>query len=59
MRPAEEYELRDHTLALDRKLDVISRTVETLLGLVQAKSSAPVEWYILLLLAAYFLLAHR
>jgi required for meiotic nuclear division protein 1 len=64
MRLAEEYELRDRDRALDRKLDVISRTVETLLGLVQTKSSARVEWYIVILivaeivLAAYSLLAH-
>ena len=31
MRLAEEYELRDRDRALDRKLDVISRTVETIL----------------------------
>lgn len=64
MRLAEEYELRDRDRALDRKLDVISRTVETLLGLVQTKSSTRVEWYIVILivaeivLAAYSLLAH-
>ena len=38
-RLAEEYELRDRDRALDRKLDVISQTVETLLGLVQSRSS--------------------
>src|SRR5437867_1812148 len=49
MRLAEEYELRDRDRALDRKLDVISRTVETLLSLVQTRSSLRVEWYIVLL----------
>jgi required for meiotic nuclear division protein 1 len=64
-RLAEEYELRERDRALDRKLDIISRTVETLLGLVQTRSSARVEWYIVLLivaellLAAYPLLLHR
>jgi len=57
MRLAEEYELRDRDLALDRKLDVISRTVQTLLGLVQTRSSARVEWYILLLILAELILA--
>jgi uncharacterized Rmd1/YagE family protein len=52
MRLAEEYELRDRDRALDRKLDVISRTVETLLGLVQTRSSLRVEWYIVLLIIA-------
>jgi required for meiotic nuclear division protein 1 len=65
MRLADEYELRERDRALDRKLDIISRTVETLLGLVQTRSSARVEWYIVLLiiaelvLAAYPLVLHR
>ena len=42
-RMAEEYELRDRDRALDRKLEVISRTVETLLGLVQQRSNLRVE----------------
>ena len=64
MRLAEEYELRDRDLALDRKLDTISRTVQTLLSLVQTRSSTRLEWYILvlifaeLLVAAYPLLLH-
>jgi required for meiotic nuclear division protein 1 len=56
MRLAEEYELRDRDRALDRKLDVISRTVETLLSLVQTRSSIRVEWYIVLLIVAELLL---
>jgi required for meiotic nuclear division protein 1 len=65
MRLAEEYELRDRDHALDRKLEIISRTVQTLLGLVQTRSSTRLEWYILLLifaeliLAAYPLLLHH
>lgn len=57
MRLADEYELRERDRALDRKLDVISRTVETLLGLVQARSSIRVEWYIVLLIVAELVLA--
>jgi required for meiotic nuclear division protein 1 len=57
MRLAEEYELRDRDLALDRKLDVVSRTVQTLLGLVQTRSSTRLEWYILLLILAELILA--
>ena len=57
MRLAEEYELRERDRALDRKLDVIARTVETLLGLVQTRSSIRVEWYIVLLIVAELLLA--
>jgi uncharacterized Rmd1/YagE family protein len=57
MRLADEYELRDRDRAIDRKLDVISRTVETLLGLVQTRSSARVEWYIVILIVAELALA--
>lgn len=57
MRLAEEYELRDRDRALDRKLGVISGTLETLLGLVQTRSSARVEWYIVFLIVAELALA--
>ena len=43
MRLADEYELRERDRALDRKLDIVSRTVETLLSLVQTRSSTRVE----------------
>ncbi|HTS94013.1 MAG TPA: RMD1 family protein [Stellaceae bacterium] len=49
-RLSEEYELRERDRALDRKLEVISRTVETLLGLMQQRSSLRVEWYVVLLI---------
>jgi uncharacterized Rmd1/YagE family protein len=57
MRLAEEYELRERGRAIDRKLDVVSRTVETLLSLVQARSSLRVEWYIVILIIAELALA--
>ena len=55
MRLVEEYELATATV-LDRKLDIISRTAETLLGLAQTRSSLRVEWYIVLLIIAELLL---
>jgi required for meiotic nuclear division protein 1 len=57
MRLADEYELRDRDRALDRKLDIVSRTVETLLGLVQTRSSLRVEWYIVVLIVAELVLS--
>ncbi len=51
-RFAEWYELRDRDRALDRKLEVISRTAETLLELVQTRSSMRVEWYVVALIVA-------
>jgi required for meiotic nuclear division protein 1 len=56
-RLADEYELRDRDRALDRKLDIVSNTIETLLGLVQTRSSMRVEWYIVALIVAEVLLS--
>ncbi|WP_342238570.1 RMD1 family protein [Inquilinus sp. OTU3971] len=47
-----EYELRDRARALDAKLDLLSRSCETLIGLVQARRSLRVEWSIVLLIVA-------
>lgn len=49
-RLEDEYELSERHLALERKLDLISRTAETLLGLLQTNRSLRVEWYITLLI---------
>jgi required for meiotic nuclear division protein 1 len=57
MRLAEEYELRERGRAIDRKLDIVSRTVETLLSLEQTRSSMRVEWYIVALIVAELVIA--
>jgi uncharacterized Rmd1/YagE family protein len=60
LRLADEYELRERDRALDRKLELISRTVETLLDLETQSRSLRVEWYIVglivieLVLSVYF-----
>ena len=41
-----EYELRERSRALDRKLEVIGDTAQTLLDLVHTRRSLRVEWYI-------------
>ena len=41
-----EYELHERNTVLERKLDLISRTVETLLTLLHNRRSLRVEWYI-------------
>jgi uncharacterized Rmd1/YagE family protein len=46
----DEFELRDRHLALERKLQVISNTAETLLDLLQTQRSLRVEWYIVVLI---------
>jgi len=52
VRLEDEYELRERHVALERKLDLISRTAETLLNLMQHKRSLRVEWYIVILIMA-------
>src|SRR3569623_90273 len=52
VRLEDEYELRERHVALERKLDLLSRTAETLLNLMQHKRSLRVEWYIVILIMA-------
>jgi uncharacterized Rmd1/YagE family protein len=49
-RLEDEFELAERRLALERKLDLISRTVGTLLDLLQNRRSLRVEWYIVVLI---------
>jgi required for meiotic nuclear division protein 1 len=51
-RLAEEYELRERSRALDHKQDIILRTSEILLGLVQERGNTRLEWYVLILILA-------
>lgn len=57
MRLEDEYEISERHSALGRKLDLISRTAETLLGLLQAKRSLRVEWYIVILIVFEIILS--
>ena len=57
VRLAEEYELRDRDRAVGRKLDLLSRTVSTLLDVLQNRRSLSVEWYIVALIAVDMALA--
>ena len=56
-RLATEYELRDRDLALARKLDLISRTAETYLDLVNNRQALRVEWYIVILIVLEIVLS--
>jgi uncharacterized Rmd1/YagE family protein len=49
-RLKEEYELSERDGAMSRKLALISQTAETAVGLLQARSSLRVEWYIVILI---------
>lgn len=50
LRLEDEYELRERHVALERKLDVVSRTAQTLIDLVRDRSGLRVEWYIVVLI---------
>lgn len=56
LRMADEYELVERHRALERKLDLVSKTAETLLELLQNKRSLRVEWYIVILIVVEILL---
>ncbi len=50
LRLEDEFELTERVGILDRKLDLISRTVTTTLNLLQSQRGLRVEWYIVLLI---------
>jgi uncharacterized Rmd1/YagE family protein len=45
-RLSDEFEIQERFDALNRKLDLIARTVETVLELLQNRRTLRVEWYI-------------
>jgi uncharacterized Rmd1/YagE family protein len=55
-RLEDEYELQERKLAVDRKLDLISRTVETFADLLHNKRALRVEWYIVVLIVIEIIL---
>jgi uncharacterized Rmd1/YagE family protein len=51
-RLEDEYELLERTRAIDRKLELIHETVETLIQLIEYKSGLRLEWYVIILILA-------
>lgn len=51
----DEYEIKERHSAIERKIELISRTAETVLDLLQAKRSLRVEWYIVALIVVELL----
>lgn len=49
-RITEEFEIDDRFEAVEAKLDLIGRTIQTSIDLVQARRSLRVEWYIVILI---------
>lgn len=50
LRLSDEFDLGERHLALERKIDLISRTAETLLTILQNQRTLRVEWYIVILI---------
>ncbi len=57
LRLEDEYELRERWVALEKKLTLISKTMETALAILQRDSSHRVEWYIVILIVIEIILA--
>ncbi len=55
-RLEDEYEIRERQVALERKMQLVSRTAETVLELLQARRTLRVEWYIVLLIVVEIIL---
>ncbi len=56
MRLEDEFELGERHMALERKLELVSRTAETLLELLQNRRTLRVEWYIVILIVVEIIL---
>lgn len=55
-RMEDEYEIKERHVALERKLQLITRTTETILDLLQYNRSHRVEWYIVILIVIEILI---
>jgi uncharacterized Rmd1/YagE family protein len=56
-RLEDEYEIRERHSALERKLELISQTAQTVLEFMQHSSSLRVEWYVVILIVVEILLS--
>ena len=57
LRLEDEFEIRERDVALERKLELITRTAQTVLDVVQTKRSLRVEWYIVALIVVEIILS--
>ena len=57
LRLEDEFEIAERDRILQRKLDLISRTAETVLQVLQSRSSHRLEWYIVILVLMETLLS--
>jgi uncharacterized Rmd1/YagE family protein len=50
LRLEDEFEIRERHLALERKLDLVSHTAQTVLEVLQSRRSIRLEWYVVILI---------
>ncbi len=56
LRLEDEFEIRDRLAALERKLELVSRTAQTALEVLRDRRSLRVEWYIVILIVIEIML---
>jgi required for meiotic nuclear division protein 1 len=56
MRLVDDFELKERQSAIERKLDLVSRTAQTTLDILQARRTLRVEWYIVILIVIEIIL---
>lgn len=52
----DEFEIKERNLVLERKLNLINHTAQTILGIIQDRRTLRVEWYIVILIVVEILL---
>jgi len=57
LRLQDEFEIKERHAALERKLELISRTAHTVLELLQNRRNLRVEWYIVILIVFEIILS--
>jgi uncharacterized Rmd1/YagE family protein len=56
-RLQDEYELMERHIAVEQKLELISRTAQTVLDLLEHKHSIRLEWYVIILILIEIILS--
>jgi uncharacterized Rmd1/YagE family protein len=56
-RLEDEFEIRERHLALERKLNLVSRTAQTVLEVLQSRRTFRLEWYVVILIFVEILLS--
>jgi uncharacterized Rmd1/YagE family protein len=57
LRLEDEFEIRERHLALERKLELVSRTAQTVLEVLQNRRTLRLEWYVVLLILVEIVLS--